>query len=153
MEDLGPKAGFRKQKRQQGMLAFPGPGVILPNQYYTLGVTFCQEKKWELGRERNGGEESKPAASAKPSGAQETRLKAKARNFKDPTRPDPVGVNAPGVWATQIRLVALRPGRPPGKSETGWKFHSALVLPSGQAWEFNAANPLSERFWVSIPFR
>jgi hypothetical protein len=47
---------LQKAKTPAGMLAFPGLGVILPNKYCTLGVTFCQEKKWEFGGEMAGGE-------------------------------------------------------------------------------------------------
>jgi hypothetical protein len=41
---LRPKSILQKAKTPAGMLAFPGSGVILPNQYCTLEVTFCQEK-------------------------------------------------------------------------------------------------------------
>jgi hypothetical protein len=46
---------LQKAKTPAGMLAFSGSSIILPNQYCMLGVTFCQEKKWELGGRRNGG--------------------------------------------------------------------------------------------------
>jgi hypothetical protein len=63
------------------MPAFTGSGAILPTQYYTLMVIFCQEKKAKnrgLWRQRNGGgKESKPAASANTSGAQRARFKPK----------------------------------------------------------------------------
>jgi hypothetical protein len=60
-----------------------------------------RRKGTKAGRRGNGGERVKTAASAKPSGAQRTRFKAKAGNFKDPTRPDRVGVNATREWGSQ----------------------------------------------------
>jgi hypothetical protein len=41
---LRPKSMLQKAKTPAGMLAFPSSGVILPKEYYTLGVTSCQEK-------------------------------------------------------------------------------------------------------------
>jgi hypothetical protein len=51
---LRPKSRLQKAKTPAGMLAFPGSGVILPNQYCTLGFTFSQGKKMGVGAAAKG---------------------------------------------------------------------------------------------------
>jgi hypothetical protein len=51
---------LQKAKTPAGMLAFPGSGVIFPNQYYTLGFIFCQEKKMGVGAAKWRGKSQNP---------------------------------------------------------------------------------------------
>src|ERR1700732_5152301 len=42
----------RKRKRQQGCWRYGMQGAVLPSNYYTRGVTACQERKLKIARER-----------------------------------------------------------------------------------------------------
>jgi len=84
---------LQKAKTPAGMLAFPGSGVILPNQYYKLGVTFCQEKKMgELAGKRaeesngRGGNQATGRLAGKRSNPAAFRPKAPARGAQTKVR-------------------------------------------------------------------